>query len=108
MFFFGEFDREAFRVTVDETGSRNEVSVTNPLHSSGEEGSFCSSNAREEIRDVVLTFPHTSTSATLHFFDDAFDGASSWGISDVRVYVNPCRGGKRCKVVASEVFGAKS
>lgn len=108
VYFFGEFDKEGLRVSVDETGGRNRVSVMDALVSSGEEGSFCASRGREEIRDVVLTFPHTANDATIHFFDETFDTQATWGISDLRVYVNPCRNGKRCRVVTSEVFSAKS
>lgn len=56
----------------------------------------------------MLTFAHTSTDATIHFFDESFDESSTWGISDLRVYVNPCRNGKRCRVVSNELFSAKS
>ncbi len=69
VFFFGEWDQERFFVSVDEHNSRSRLTVTDPLVSSGEEGSFCNSNGREEVRDVVITIPHSGEELTLFFFD---------------------------------------
>lgn len=85
-------------VSVDEPMMKNRQSVMNPIDSYVVEGKNCGSGLREEIREVVLDFPHADRFLTVYVYEDAEledggsddDSARSWAISDFRVYVQNC------------------
>lgn len=86
--------------------------MTSPADSCSVDGRICDSGLKEEVREVILHFPHSKTDdLTLFFYNEDYikgndqlsafsqENGATWAISDVRLYVDTCSGGSSCKVV---------